>query len=77
MLHIIRYRTRDLEKVLDEINNTGYGQTLGVQPFGGVHLMDADPKVGRPHYLLRFATESTLTVNTTAAGANASLLELS
>jgi delta 1-pyrroline-5-carboxylate dehydrogenase len=31
---------------------------------------------GGPHYLARFATERTLTVNTTAAGGNASLLTL-
>jgi RHH-type proline utilization regulon transcriptional repressor/proline dehydrogenase/delta 1-pyrroline-5-carboxylate dehydrogenase len=32
--------------------------------------------IGGPHYLLRFATERTLTINTTAAGGNASLLTL-
>ena len=31
---------------------------------------------GGPHYLLRFASERTLTINTTAAGGNASLLTL-
>jgi RHH-type proline utilization regulon transcriptional repressor/proline dehydrogenase/delta 1-pyrroline-5-carboxylate dehydrogenase len=110
VLHVIRYRARDLEKILDEINNTGYGLTLGVhsrieetqriiaqtakvgncyinrtmtgavvgvQPFGGERLSGTGPKAGGPHYLLRFATERTLTVNTTAVGGNASLLELS
>ncbi|MFM2287284.1 MAG: proline dehydrogenase, partial [Pseudomonadota bacterium] len=32
------------------------------------------PKAGGPHYLLRFATERTLTINTTAAGGNTALL---
>jgi hypothetical protein len=31
---------------------------------------------GGPHYVPRFATEKTVTVNTTAAGGNASLLTL-
>jgi RHH-type proline utilization regulon transcriptional repressor/proline dehydrogenase/delta 1-pyrroline-5-carboxylate dehydrogenase len=30
VLHIVRYRARDLDRVLDEINETGYGLTLGV-----------------------------------------------
>ena len=30
VLHVIRYRARDLDKVLEAINNTGYGLTLGV-----------------------------------------------
>ena len=34
------------------------------------------PKAGGPHYLLRFATERTLTVNTAAVGGNAGLLAL-
>jgi len=33
-------------------------------------------KMGSPHYLLRFAGERTLTINTTAAGGNASLLTI-
>ena len=34
------------------------------------------PKAGGPHYLARFANERTLTVNTTATGGNAALLNL-
>ena len=109
VLHVVRYRSRDLDKVIDEINATGYGLTLGihsridrtqqyiarrvlagncyvnrnmigavvgVQPFGGERLSGTGPKAGGPHYMLRFATERTLTVNTAAVGGNAILLEL-
>lgn len=30
VLHVIRYRSRDLARVLDEVNGTGFGLTLGV-----------------------------------------------
>nr|WP_282452614.1 bifunctional proline dehydrogenase/L-glutamate gamma-semialdehyde dehydrogenase PutA [Lysobacter sp. CAU 1642] len=109
ILHVIRYESNELDKVIDAINATGYGLTLGihsridetvekisrrirvgncyvnrnqigavvgVQPFGGEGLSGTGPKAGGPHYLLRFATERTLTINTTAAGGNASLLTL-
>lgn len=107
VLHIIRYAAKDLDKVIEAINNTGYGLTLGiqsridgniqyicerlrvgnqyvnrtmigavvgVQPFGGEGLSGTGPKAGGPHYLLRMCTERALSVNTTAAGGNASLL---
>jgi len=110
MLHVIRYRAKDLEKVVAQINASGYGLTLGVhsriestwrrvqaaarvgncyvnrnmigavvgvQPFGGEGLSGTGPKAGGPHYLLRFVTERTLTVNTAAVGGNASLLAAS
>jgi RHH-type transcriptional regulator, proline utilization regulon repressor / proline dehydrogenase / delta 1-pyrroline-5-carboxylate dehydrogenase len=109
VLHVIRYRADRLDQVLDAINATGYGLTLGihsridetarriherlkvgnayvnrnmigavvgVQPFGGEGLSGTGPKAGGPHYLYRFATERTLTIDTTAAGGNASLLSL-
>jgi RHH-type proline utilization regulon transcriptional repressor/proline dehydrogenase/delta 1-pyrroline-5-carboxylate dehydrogenase len=109
ILHVVRYDARDLDRVIDEINGTGYGLTLGVhsridrtqrhiasrvragncyinrnmigavvgvQPFGGERLSGTGPKAGGPHYMLRFATERTLTVNTAAVGGNATLLEL-
>jgi RHH-type proline utilization regulon transcriptional repressor/proline dehydrogenase/delta 1-pyrroline-5-carboxylate dehydrogenase len=109
ILHVVRYRSRDLDRVIDEINGTGYGLTIGihsridrtqqhiakrvlagncyinrnmigavvgVQPFGGERLSGTGPKAGGPHYMLRFATERTLTVNTAAVGGNAILLEL-
>jgi RHH-type transcriptional regulator, proline utilization regulon repressor / proline dehydrogenase / delta 1-pyrroline-5-carboxylate dehydrogenase len=109
VLHVIRWKGSDLPKVVDAINATGYGLTLGVhsriddtveyirsharvgncyvnrnqigavvgvQPFGGESLSGTGPKAGGPHYLLRFAGERTLTINTTAAGGNASLLTI-
>jgi RHH-type proline utilization regulon transcriptional repressor/proline dehydrogenase/delta 1-pyrroline-5-carboxylate dehydrogenase len=108
-LHVIRWKAGELDQVVDAINATGYGLTLGihsridetierivararvgnayvnrnqigavvgVQPFGGQNLSGTGPKAGGPHYLPRFATEKTVTVNTTAAGGNASLLTL-
>ncbi len=109
VLHVIRWKADELDKVIDAINATGFGLTLGVhsridstiahisqrakvgncyvnrnqigavvgvQPFGGENLSGTGPKAGGPHYLLRFVTERTLTINTTAAGGNASLLTL-
>ncbi|MBW8810016.1 MAG: bifunctional proline dehydrogenase/L-glutamate gamma-semialdehyde dehydrogenase PutA, partial [Lysobacter sp.] len=109
VLHVIRWKADQLDAVIDAINATGYGLTLGihsridetidrisarvkvgncyvnrnqigavvgVQPFGGQNLSGTGPKAGGPHYLPRFTTEKTITVNTTAAGGNASLLTL-
>ncbi|UKE51222.1 bifunctional proline dehydrogenase/L-glutamate gamma-semialdehyde dehydrogenase PutA [Xanthomonas translucens] len=109
VLHVIRWKADQLDAVIEQINATGYGLTLGVhsridetieriaarvqvgnvyvnrnqigavvgvQPFGGQGLSGTGPKAGGPHYLLRFATEKVVTVNTTAAGGNASLLTL-
>lgn len=109
ILHVIRYKKKDLDKVIADINDTRYGLTLGiqsridetvryiqqriragnayvnrnmigavvgVQPFGGEGLSGTGPKAGGPHYLSRLCVERTLTVNTTAAGGNASLLSL-
>ena len=109
VLHVIRYDADQLDQVIDAINASGYGLTLGihsridetverisrrvragncyvnrnmigavvgVQPFGGEGLSGTGPKAGGPHYLARFCTERTLTINTTAAGGNASLLTL-
>jgi len=109
ILHVLRYRARDLDDLVDALNAKGYGLTLGVhtridsvaeriaararvgnvyvnrnmigavvgvQPFGGCGLSGTGPKAGGPHYLARFATEQTLTINTAALGGNASLLTL-
>ena len=109
VLHVVRWKAGQLDAVIDAINDTGYGLTLGVhsridatvekiasrvkvgncyvnrnqigavvgvQPFGGQNLSGTGPKAGGPHYLPRFATEKTITINTTAAGGNASLLTL-
>jgi RHH-type proline utilization regulon transcriptional repressor/proline dehydrogenase/delta 1-pyrroline-5-carboxylate dehydrogenase len=56
------------------VNRNMIGAVVGVQPFGGEGLSGTGPKAGGPHYLLRFALERTLTVNTAAAGGNAALL---
>jgi RHH-type proline utilization regulon transcriptional repressor/proline dehydrogenase/delta 1-pyrroline-5-carboxylate dehydrogenase len=107
ILHVARYRSGELPKVLEAIRGTGFGLTLGVhsrlesvaehlfrslpvgntyvnrnmigavvgvQPFGGQGLSGTGPKAGGPHYLPRFATERTLTINTAAIGGNVELL---
>jgi RHH-type proline utilization regulon transcriptional repressor/proline dehydrogenase/delta 1-pyrroline-5-carboxylate dehydrogenase len=107
ILHVVRYGADRLGRVLEAIERSGYGLTLGihsriddtveamiarlqvgnvyvnrnmigavvgVQPFGGHGLSGTGPKAGGPHYLARFATEQTVTVNTAAAGGNAALL---
>jgi RHH-type proline utilization regulon transcriptional repressor/proline dehydrogenase/delta 1-pyrroline-5-carboxylate dehydrogenase len=109
VLHVVRYRSSDIQQVLQSIRDSHYGLTLGVQtrlesfwrqvfaetsigntyvnrnmigavvgvqPFGGNGLSGTGPKAGGPHYLSRFANERTLTVNTTATGGNAALLNL-
>jgi RHH-type proline utilization regulon transcriptional repressor/proline dehydrogenase/delta 1-pyrroline-5-carboxylate dehydrogenase len=109
VLHVVRWKADQLDAVIDAVNKTGYGLTLGihsridetvekiagrikvgncyvnrnqigavvgVQPFGGQGLSGTGPKAGGPHYLPRFTTEKTITINTTAAGGNASLLTL-
>ncbi|MCH8550988.1 MAG: bifunctional proline dehydrogenase/L-glutamate gamma-semialdehyde dehydrogenase PutA [Natronospirillum sp.] len=110
VLHVMTYKSRELDQVIAGINDTGYGLTLGihtrneataayiekrvrvgncyvnrnqigavvgVQPFGGRGLSGTGPKAGGPNYVLRFATERTRTINTTAVGGNATLLSLS
>jgi RHH-type transcriptional regulator, proline utilization regulon repressor / proline dehydrogenase / delta 1-pyrroline-5-carboxylate dehydrogenase len=107
ILHVVRYRTDELDRALQSIERSGYGLTLGihsriddtveqvigrlsvgnvyvnrnmigavvgVQPFGGHGLSGTGPKAGGPHYLARFATEQTVTINTAAAGGNAALM---
>jgi RHH-type proline utilization regulon transcriptional repressor/proline dehydrogenase/delta 1-pyrroline-5-carboxylate dehydrogenase len=56
------------------VNRNMIGAVVGVQPFGGSGLSGTGPKAGGPHYLARFATEQTVTINTAAAGGNAALL---
>ncbi|MDB5606480.1 MAG: bifunctional proline dehydrogenase/L-glutamate gamma-semialdehyde dehydrogenase [Bradyrhizobium sp.] len=107
ILHVVRYPADRLDRVLQSIERSGYGLTLGihsriddtvedvidrlsvgnvyvnrnmigavvgVQPFGGHGLSGTGPKAGGPHYLPRFATEQTVTINTAAAGGNAALM---
>jgi RHH-type proline utilization regulon transcriptional repressor/proline dehydrogenase/delta 1-pyrroline-5-carboxylate dehydrogenase len=56
------------------VNRNMIGAVVGTQPFGGSGLSGTGPKAGGPSYLRRFATEQVVTVNTAAAGGNASLL---
>ena len=45
-----------------------------IQHYGGERLSGTGPKAGGPRYLERFAVERTVTINTAAAGGNATLL---
>jgi RHH-type transcriptional regulator, proline utilization regulon repressor / proline dehydrogenase / delta 1-pyrroline-5-carboxylate dehydrogenase len=58
------------------VNRNMIGAVVGVQPFGGERLSGTGPKAGGPRYLYRFATERTVSTDTTASGGNASLLSL-
>lgn len=58
------------------INRSMIGAVVGVQPFGGEGLSGTGPKAGGPHYLHRFATERTVTVNIAAQGGDPELLSL-
>ena len=53
------------------VNRNMIGAVVGVQPFGGERLSGTGPKAGGPRYLHRFATERTVSIDTTAAGGNA------
>jgi RHH-type proline utilization regulon transcriptional repressor/proline dehydrogenase/delta 1-pyrroline-5-carboxylate dehydrogenase len=107
VLHVVRWRTDELDTVIEDLAANGYGLTLGVhsridalvarvaarlphgnvyvnrnmigavvgtQPFGGSGLSGTGPKAGGPNYVQRFALEQVVTINTAAAGGNASLL---
>jgi RHH-type proline utilization regulon transcriptional repressor/proline dehydrogenase/delta 1-pyrroline-5-carboxylate dehydrogenase len=109
VLHVLRYAAGAVDALVDDLNASGHGLTLGVhsridsfadriadrarvgnvyvnrnmigavvgvQPFGGMGLSGTGPKAGGPHYLSRFATEQTITINTAAVGGNATLLSL-
>ena len=56
------------------VNRNMIGAVVGLQPFGGEGLSGTGPKAGGPHYLPRLCLERSLSINTTAAGGNASLL---
>ena len=58
------------------VNRNQIGAMVEAQPFGGEGLSGTGPKAGGPHYLPRFAVERSFTVNSAAAGGNASLLTL-
>ncbi|HVL55436.1 MAG TPA: L-glutamate gamma-semialdehyde dehydrogenase, partial [Burkholderiaceae bacterium] len=56
------------------VNRNIVGAVVGSQPFGGEGLSGTGFKAGGPSYLLRFAAEQVVTVNTAAAGGNLALL---
>ncbi|MFN3617522.1 MAG: bifunctional proline dehydrogenase/L-glutamate gamma-semialdehyde dehydrogenase PutA [Aquabacterium sp.] len=56
------------------VNRGMTGAVVGAQPFGGQGWSGTGPKAGGPWYLHRFTTEQVVSVNTTAAGGNATLL---
>lgn len=56
------------------VNRNMIGAVVGTQPFGGTGLSGTGPKAGGPGYVRRFTTEQVVTVNTAAAGGNATLL---
>ncbi len=58
------------------VNRNIIGAVVGTQPFGGSGLSGTGFKAGGPHYLLRFALEQVVSVNTAAAGGNASLIAM-
>jgi RHH-type proline utilization regulon transcriptional repressor/proline dehydrogenase/delta 1-pyrroline-5-carboxylate dehydrogenase len=58
------------------INRSMTGAIVGSQPFGGMGLSGTGPKAGGPHYLVRFTHEKTISIDTTAAGGNATLVSL-
>ncbi len=58
------------------INRTMIGAVVGSQPFGGERLSGTGPKAGGPHYLYRFCAERAVSIDTTSAGGNATLLNL-
>ena len=109
VLHVVRYAAKNLDAVLDALEASGYGLTLGVhsridatverivarldvgnvyvnrnmigavvgtQPFGGSGLSGTGPKAGGPNYLKRFCAEQVVSVNSAAAGGNASLIAM-
>ncbi len=58
------------------VNRSMIGAVVGSQPFGGEGLSGTGPKAGGPHYLHRFCAERSVSVDTTSAGGNATLLSL-
>jgi RHH-type proline utilization regulon transcriptional repressor/proline dehydrogenase/delta 1-pyrroline-5-carboxylate dehydrogenase len=58
------------------VNRSMIGAVVGSQPFGGEGLSGTGPKAGGPHYLYRFCAERAVSVDTTSAGGNATLLSL-
>ncbi|MCG9712899.1 bifunctional proline dehydrogenase/L-glutamate gamma-semialdehyde dehydrogenase PutA [Shewanella insulae] len=45
ILHVIRYKAADLPKVIDDINSTGFGLTLGIHSRNEGHALEVADKV--------------------------------
>lgn len=58
------------------VNRSMIGAIVGSQPFGGEGMSGTGPKAGGPNYLPRFCAERAVSVDTTSAGGNATLLSL-
>ena len=58
------------------VNRNMIGAVVGTQPFGGAGLSGTGPKAGGPNYLKRFAAEQVVSINSAAAGGNATLLTM-
>ncbi|HEX8900190.1 bifunctional proline dehydrogenase/L-glutamate gamma-semialdehyde dehydrogenase PutA [Vitreimonas sp.] len=70
-------RVRQLAKVGNlYVNRSMIGAVVGSQPFGGEGFSGTGPKAGGPRYVARFATERVVSIDTTSAGGNASLLSI-
>lgn len=59
------------------VNRSIIGAKVESQPFGGENKSGTGFKAGGPHYLLKFITERTVTINLTAVGGNVELLSKS
>jgi RHH-type transcriptional regulator, proline utilization regulon repressor / proline dehydrogenase / delta 1-pyrroline-5-carboxylate dehydrogenase len=72
--HTVETISRQVHVGNQYVNRSMIGAVVGVQPFGGEGLSGTGPKAGGPYYLPRLCLERSLSINTTAAGGNASLL---
>jgi RHH-type proline utilization regulon transcriptional repressor/proline dehydrogenase/delta 1-pyrroline-5-carboxylate dehydrogenase len=72
----IRKVTEALDTGNIYVNRNMIGAVVGTQPFGGSGMSGTGFKAGGPAYLSRFALEQVISVNTAAAGGNASLIAI-
>ena len=56
------------------VNRNQIGAVVGAQPFGGEGLSGTGPKAGSVHTLTRFAVERVCSIDSTASGGNAELI---
>lgn len=74
--HFVEYVRSRIKVGNFYVNRNMTGAIVGLQPFGGEGLSGTGPKAGGPHYLQRYCIERHCTVDTTAAGGNASLMSI-